>query len=252
VPGTEMVSYSIDYGGPFASAEIGAVTAYLRSLEEDAQSNPIWQTPLADEGLFGRDLFAMACARCHGIDRKGIEDVAPDLSDTSFALEESDEWLTGRITNGYQDMPRFGGVLTPDQVAVLVAYLRGVDTNMPTTTTTTTTTTTAPGPTTTSDPSAPTTTTSPVTTTTEPEGPGDDVLALGKEIWDVTAGGVGCANCHGFDAKGTSNGPNIIGQSKSAIAGALGGGIIDMNDIKLTADELEAVYQYLLELTRSR
>ena len=43
VPGTEMVAYSLDYGGPLTSTEIRSVTAYLRSLEDDAASNPIWR-----------------------------------------------------------------------------------------------------------------------------------------------------------------------------------------------------------------
>ena len=249
IPGTEMVSYSIDYGGPLTSEEINAVAVYLRSLEEDAESNPLWQTPLAADDLFGQDLYTMACSRCHGIDRAGIEDVAPDLSATSFALEESDAWLADRIVNGYKDMPRFGRVLTDDQVAVIVAFLRGMNVNMPPTTTTIATTTTAPPATAT--PGTPTTE-PPPTTTAAPDGVDPDVLALGKQVFDVTAGGEGCANCHGFDGKGTNQGPNIIGASKSAISGALGGGIIDMENIVLTAEELDAVYQYLLELTQNR
>lgn len=253
VPGTEMVSYSIDYGGPLTSEEIQAVAIYLRSLEEEAESNPLWQTPLAADDLFGQELYTMACSRCHGNDRRGIEDVAPDLSETSFALEESDEWLAGRVRDGYKDMPRFGRILTEDQISIIVAYLRGINTDVPPTTTTTTTSSTSTLPPATAAPGTPTTTAPGAPPTTEPsEGPGADVLALGQEVFDVTAGGEGCANCHGFDGKGTNAGPNIIGASKSAISGALGGGIIDMEHIVLTAEELEAVYQYLLVLTTNR
>jgi hypothetical protein len=52
-----------------------------------------------------------------------------------------------------------------------------------------------------------------------------------------------------LDAQGSSDGPNIIGSSKSAISGALGGGILDMEDIRLTPDALEAVYRYLVVLS---
>ncbi len=75
------------------------------------------------------------------------------------------------------------------------------------------------------------------------------MLAIGQEIFNVTGGGSGCASCHALDAQGTSDGPNITGTSKSSISGAMGGGVPDMADVKLTPDELEAVYQYLVTLS---
>lgn len=233
IPGTEMVSYSLDYGGPLTSEEIKAVTTYLRSLEEGAESNPNWRTPLANEDLSGEDIFALACARCHGVDRKGIEDVAPDISMTSFTLEESDEWIADRIREGKDEMPRFGGVLNDDQINLIIAFLRGVPPDQI-------------GVTTTTIDNGQTGTTQPTDS-----GPSAEVLAQGKEIFEVTAGGEGCASCHGFDAGGTGDGPNIIGASKSAINVAMRGGVLDMDDIKLGDDELEAVYQYLRTLSSS-
>lgn len=244
IPGTEMVAYSIDWGGPMTSEEIEATAAYLRSLEEDSESNPNWQTPLVDENLSGEDMYGLACSRCHGIDRTGVEDLGPDVSTSSFALEESDDWLADRIINGRNEMPRFGRVLTSDQVDMLVAFLRGVDfiavgTTVPTTETTAPTTeTTAP----TTETTAP-----PATTTTAPDGVSAEVLALGKEIWDVTAGGEGCAACHGFDGLG-GDAPGVVGASKSAISGAIRGGTPDMEHIVLTRDELTAVYEYMRTL----
>ena len=237
IPGTEMVSYSIDWGGPMTSEEIEATTTYLRSLEEDSESNPNWQTPLVDENLSGEDLYGLACSRCHAINLTGVEDLGPDLSLTSFALDESDEWLADRIENGRNEMPRFGRVLTSDQVGMLIAYLRGVDfvavgTTIPTTETTTPgTETTAP----------------PTDTTAAPDGVSAEVLALGKEVWDVTAGGEGCAACHGFDGLGATA-PNVLSASKSGIIGAIRGGTPDMEHIVLTREELDAVYDYMKTL----
>jgi mono/diheme cytochrome c family protein len=45
VPGSPMSAYSIDYGGPLTAEQIEAITAYLRSLEEDAPDDPDWRTP---------------------------------------------------------------------------------------------------------------------------------------------------------------------------------------------------------------
>jgi mono/diheme cytochrome c family protein len=43
ITGSEMVAYSIDFGGPLTSGQIDAVTAYLRSLEPDAPDRPDWR-----------------------------------------------------------------------------------------------------------------------------------------------------------------------------------------------------------------
>ena len=124
VVGTDMVAYSSDQGGPMTHSQIEAITTYLRSLEEDATSNAMWRTPLADEALTGRDLYTMACSRCHGLDLGGIEDVGPSLDGRSDAAEDSDSRLGKRIREGEEEMPRFGTVLTDAQIDLIVAYLR--------------------------------------------------------------------------------------------------------------------------------
>lgn len=126
VPGTEMVAYGLDFGGPLTSTQVRAIASYLRSLEEDAPANPLWRTPLADSGLSGRDLFNMACSRCHGTDLAGVEDVAPALGPGSESIEDSDARLAQQVAEGGDDMPRFGGVLTSEQIEMVVAYLRQV------------------------------------------------------------------------------------------------------------------------------
>ena len=44
VPGSAMSAYSLDHGGPMTSAQIDAMTTYLRSLEETAPDNPQWRS----------------------------------------------------------------------------------------------------------------------------------------------------------------------------------------------------------------
>jgi len=240
IPGSEMVPYSSDFGGPLTSEEITSVTVYLRSLAEEAPSNPNWRTPLADSSLTGWQLFLLACSRCHGTDRTGSETLGyPDISMNSLTMQESDEWIAARISEGYRQMPKFGGVLTDAQIAAIVGFLRtGTDSPVTTTTVpgTTTTVTTTPGQTTTS--------------TVEATPDNDEVLALGEAIFQRLAGGYGCQECHGDDAEGTPNGPNITSASRSRIVTALNGGVPDMDfQPRLTSDEVEAVYRYLLWLT---
>lgn len=235
IPGSEMVGYSNDFGGPMTAQEINAITVYLRSLEEDAISKPNWRTPLADEDLTSGELYALACSRCHGQDLAGIEDVAPDISLTSITQMETDDFLSMRIVMGYKAMPRFGGVLTDGQVADIVAFLRGnPDGATPPTTVPSATTVPGDGGTT--------------TTTAPPDTGNEELLALGKRVWDVTAGGSGCQECHGPVAQGTPSGPNVIGASRSSFLSALNGGTEDM-DFTLTSEEIEAVYAYMQFLT---
>lgn len=73
------------------------------------------------------------------------------------------------------------------------------------------------------------------------------VLELGRQVFEVTAGGVGCAECHGMDAKGTAEAPAIAGVSRARIQGGLDL-VLAMRDIDLSPDEFEAVYQYLQTL----
>jgi mono/diheme cytochrome c family protein len=243
VPGTEMVAYSNDLGGPLTSQEITAITTYLRSLEEEAFSMVNWRTPLENEALTGQELFVLACSRCHGVDAGGVEDVGPDISQDSFTLMESDDFIIGRITEGYKLMPRFGRTLTDAQIASIVTYLRFGD-NPPQDTTTTTTTTPGNGNGSGNGGQDGSTTTVPSEPEVDPA-----VLAQGERLFQEIAGGRGCQECHGRDGKGTSNGPHILGAGRSAISRGLNGGIPDMDfQTRLTNEEIDAVYEYLLTL----
>lgn len=88
-----MVAYSSDNGEPLTSTQIESVSTYLRSLEPNAVANPQWQKPLADADLTGEELFSLACARCHGVDRLGIEDSA------SISVKRHLPWM--RMTSGW-------------------------------------------------------------------------------------------------------------------------------------------------------
>lgn len=73
-------------------------------------------------------LYATNCAGCHGA--SGQFGAAPPLADPLFLAIASDESLSDTISNGREGtlMPRFaieqGGILTPEQIKVLVQGLR--------------------------------------------------------------------------------------------------------------------------------
>ena len=77
-----------------------------------------------------------------------------------------------------------------------------------------------------------------------------DPLAKGKLLFDNTAGGVGCAACHGLDAKGNGpagvNAPTIRGKNEGDVRAAIAGGVPMMTTIiTLNDEEIAAVVAYL-------
>lgn len=77
----------------------------------------------------------------------------------------------------------------------------------------------------------------------------DAVLARGKEIFEKTAAGVGCASCHGMDGKGSSciGAPANRGADEATVRTALAT-VEMMSIVKLTEDEIKAVVAYLAVL----
>ena len=77
-------------------------------------------------------------------------------------------------------------------------------------------------------------------------------LTAGRRLFNETAGGVGCAYCHGLDGRGDGtaglDAPDIIGSQMPAIRASLAGGVPVMSFIKLNERELAAVAAYLQQL----
>jgi ubiquinol-cytochrome c reductase cytochrome b subunit len=69
------------------------------------------------------------CLNCHLIDRYGGRR-GPDLTYVGDKLSESD--IVIRIVNGGVNMPAFGKILTPDELAQITAFLQSRKYPMPT------------------------------------------------------------------------------------------------------------------------
>lgn len=78
-----------------------------------------------------------------------------------------------------------------------------------------------------------------------------DRLALGRTIYEKTAGGIGCASCHGINGRGSTqvNAPDIRGADEMRVRAALSG-VAVMNRITLTDAEIAAVVTHLQELNK--
>jgi hypothetical protein len=76
-----------------------------------------------------------------------------------------------------------------------------------------------------------------------------EVLTLGKLLYEETAGGVGCAYCHGLDGLGEGTAgveaPGIVAAKEAALRSSLAGAVPLMGFIKLTETEFAAVLLYL-------
>ncbi len=73
-------------------------------------------------------LYKTKCAVCHGPDGKGETSIgkANKIRDLGSAdvQKQTDEDLTGVITNGKNKMPGYGKSLKPEQIKDLVTYIR--------------------------------------------------------------------------------------------------------------------------------
>jgi cytochrome c oxidase cbb3-type subunit III len=75
----------------------------------------------------GKKLFDSNCAGCHGLDARGGEH-APNIATSPELQRMSDEQLFRIVHDGAASgtMPAFGGVLSDDQIKVVGAYLRSL------------------------------------------------------------------------------------------------------------------------------
>jgi len=80
----------------------------------------------------GKNLFNSICASCHGTDGRARTPAGKKLGARDLALSKlSDKQITFQIAEGRQDlskksnMPAFKGKLTPQQIKLLVLYVKG-------------------------------------------------------------------------------------------------------------------------------
>lgn len=76
--------------------------------------------------------------------------------------------------------------------------------------------------------------------------------ALGRAIFEKTAGGVGCASCHGMNGRGGAqfNAPDVRGANEARVRSALAG-VAVMSRIMLNDAEIAAVVGHLQELNQA-
>ena len=70
-----------------------------------------------------------------------------------------------------------------------------------------------------------------------------EAIARGQRLHEETAGGVGCASCHGMTARGEGLAPDIRGVTSAEILDGIRN-TEDMRDIALTMDDINNLAAY--------
>ncbi len=122
VPDTQMPAWNQSHGGPFTDEQVGQIVTFVRAWEPAAPDRR--GAPPVGDPARGATLFANICYACHGLNGEGT-DHAPALNVPARLKQFDDVWYQATITQGRpaQGMPTWGTVLSPQQVADLVALL---------------------------------------------------------------------------------------------------------------------------------
>jgi mono/diheme cytochrome c family protein len=138
-PNFGMSPFGESNGGPLDDEQVDAIVEYIRSWEAnppvveppqfDTPTPPptpevTAPTPEPAPSLTGGQLFAIACASCHGSQGEG--GVGPALNTPEFQQKVDDQALFDTISNGHTATPMvaWGENLSDEQINLLVQYIR--------------------------------------------------------------------------------------------------------------------------------
>ena len=129
-PGTAMGGYGKHSGGPLSDADVGEMIAFLR---EGAPPRAVLHAPPVGGGSVGdgKDIYAHDCASCHGM--PGQRGTAVYLASPMFLHDASDAFIAYAIVNGRPGtrMAPWGQTLKPEQIALVIEYMRSWTQPMP-------------------------------------------------------------------------------------------------------------------------
>ncbi|MBL1171492.1 MAG: c-type cytochrome [Chloroflexi bacterium] len=124
-PNFGMSPFAQSNGGTLTDEQIDAIVAFMRRW----QSNPpVDVPPVVDSGLIalsGEEVFQTICARCHGVDGKGLSDLGPSLNSREFRSGHTVETMSAAIGSGHENtiMINWQGILTQSQMYDVVNYI---------------------------------------------------------------------------------------------------------------------------------
>jgi cytochrome c oxidase cbb3-type subunit 3/ubiquinol-cytochrome c reductase cytochrome c subunit len=118
-PGTAMGGFG--HGHPLDDRDVADMIAFLRA--GSPKPAMLQALPPGEVGA-GKDIYARACATCHGM--PGQRGTAVYLASPAFLSKASDEFLAYAIEHGRPgtQMPAWSGQLSQQQIADTVSYIR--------------------------------------------------------------------------------------------------------------------------------
>ena len=102
----------------------GGIEVPCPEVPEAASSQGLAEPQTVESSTIGKSVYLMRCVGCHGVDGSGI--VGPDIR-PGKVLEKyaSAEAMEDLVRDGLGEMPEFGTKLSDNEIAAVVAYVRG-------------------------------------------------------------------------------------------------------------------------------
>ena len=129
---SELIPSPLPWRAPWGAAVLSALVAWLcfvssAVLAQSAahpSSEPTFSSGYKFTQMTGRDLFANICQGCHMPDGEGASGAGTYPSIARNKNLEASGYPVHVVVNGQRAMPPFGAMLSDDQVAAVVNYVR--------------------------------------------------------------------------------------------------------------------------------
>jgi mono/diheme cytochrome c family protein len=118
-------------------ADLKAIATYLKDLPDNSATNRSSHPIGTDQPVMkiGGHIYADECAACHGADGKGADGPFPALAGSSIVQQSDPGSLMHVVLRGARSvatdqapngsaMPQFGWLLSDDQIAAVLTYIR--------------------------------------------------------------------------------------------------------------------------------